>query len=57
MCTLLNHGATGVVVEAELVLGILCHMCPLSIELLKGEVTSYLLALMPLGLLLIPDWE
>jgi hypothetical protein len=57
MRTLLNHGATGVVVEAELVLGILCHMCPLSIELLKGEVTSYLLALMPLGLLLIPDWE
>jgi hypothetical protein len=55
-CTLCFHDAAGVVLQAEQVLGILHHQCPLGVELLSGAVTSSLQVLTPRGLIQILDW-
>jgi hypothetical protein len=40
--TLFDHGVGGVVLQVEEVLRVLHHLCPSSVELLAGEVTSSL---------------
>jgi hypothetical protein len=55
--TLLDDGATGVVLEVEQVLCVLGQLSPPGIELHAGEVTSCLQVLTPLGLLLVPNQE
>jgi hypothetical protein len=57
MCTLLGDNPASVVLQVEQVPRVLTHLSGTGTEVWAGEVTHGLEVLLPLGLILIQNWE
>jgi hypothetical protein len=56
-CTLLDNGPIGVVLQVEQVSQVLGHLYRTGAKVWAGEVTHGLVALLPLGLMLVQNWK